>query len=468
MTDHSPLASTISGLRRSLRQNELSIPEALAHQAHRLAVLAREYQCIVHQHALPQSPRTEGPLAGIGLAHKDIFETANRRPAAGSARSLPGCPSGNAPVVEQLAQAGAVNLAALAMTEFACGATGENPNGPEPVNPLDPAAAVGGSSSGSAVAVAAGLCYASLGTDTAGSVRIPAATCGIVGLKPTYDLISRRGVFPLAGSLDCIGILARSAADAAQVLAAVSAPLPSSLSSSHAALQKAGADPDRIEQYLLAPRRWRINTHLALAELDADVAAALAAFVQSLAPMARLREVSLPGMEGMTQYAQTLLHAEAAGVHREVLTTAPASLAPITRAVTMPGVAIPPEWVAQARARRSACARAFADDCLADADLLLVPALPRGIPDWSAVHTRSPQFDPRELLALHRWMPFVNYLGFPAIVFPVGFDRRQRPVCIQAIARPYCESALLSLTYQIERAFHGTAGFPAAARLDNH
>jgi aspartyl-tRNA(Asn)/glutamyl-tRNA(Gln) amidotransferase subunit A len=97
-----------------------------------------------------------------------------------------------------------------------------------------------------------------------------------------------------------------------------------------------------------------------------------------------------------------------------------------------------------------------------------VPALPRGIPDWSVVHTRSPQFDPRELLALYRWMPFVNYLGFPAIVFPVGSDRRNRPVCIQAIARPYHESTLLSLAYQIERARHGTAGFPAATRLDHH
>jgi aspartyl-tRNA(Asn)/glutamyl-tRNA(Gln) amidotransferase subunit A len=436
----------------------------LAHQARRLAALAAQYRCIVQAHELPQAPSAAGPLAGVGLAHKDIFETANRRPAAGSAGPLPGRPSIDAPALEQLARAGAVNLAALAMAEFACGATGENPNGPEPVNPLDPAAAVGGSSSGSAVAVAAGLCYASLGTDTAGSVRIPAATCGIVGLKPTYDLISRRGVLPLAGSLDGVGILARSAADAAQVLVAVAAPL----SPHHAAMREAGADPDRIEQYLLAPRRWRINTHLALPELDVDVAAALAAFVQSMAPTAQLREVALPGMDRMTQYAQTLLHAEAAAVHRETLQSDAASLAPITRAVTMPGVAIPPEWVAQARARRSACARAFAADCLSDADLLLLPALPRGIPDWSAVHTRSPQFDRRELLALHRWMPFVNYLGFPAIVFPVGFDRRQRPVCIQAIARPYCEPALLSLAYQIERARHGTAGFPAAARFDNH
>ena len=81
----------------------------------------------------------------------------------------------------------------------------------------------------------------------------------------------------------------------------------------------------------------------------------------------------------------------------------------------------------------------------------------------AAAHTRSPQFDARELSALYRWMPFVNYLGFPAIVFPVGFDRRNRPVSIQAIARPYGESALLSFAYQIERARHAAAGFPAAA-----
>src|SRR5690606_17792408 len=118
----------------------------------------------------------------------------------------------------------ATTLAAVGMAEFACGATGENPHLPRPVNPVDPLAAVGGSSSGSGVAVAAGLCYASLGTDTAGSVRIPAATCGIVGFKPGRDVLPNTGTHPLAPSLDTVGVLARSARDAAQVFAAMLPP----------------------------------------------------------------------------------------------------------------------------------------------------------------------------------------------------------------------------------------------------
>jgi Asp-tRNA(Asn)/Glu-tRNA(Gln) amidotransferase A subunit family amidase len=453
MTEYSPLAPTIGGLRRRLSNKDLTVSEALSYQSRSFSASSGKYRCVVHQRELAQAPETGGPLAGIGLAHKDIFETAGRRPARGSAEPAPGPAPGNAVAIELLEQAGASNLGALAMAEFACGTTGENPNGPEPINPLDPAAVVGGSSSGSAVAVAAGLCYASLGTDTAGSVRIPAATCGLVGLKPTYDLTSRAGVFPLANSLDCVGILARSAADVAQVLAA--------LSSRDAPLQEASASADALEQHLLVPRRWRVNTHLALAaELASDVAEALLGFVRSLAPTAELREVPLPGVETITTYAQTILHAEAAAVHLQTLKDDPSSLAPITRAVTVPGIAIPPEWVRQALAARTTCAKAFANDCLADADLLLVPALPRGIPDWSAVHTKSPQFDRRELLAMYRWMPFVNYVGFPSIVFPIGLDRRSRPVCVQAIARPYRESALLSLAYQVERARHGTGGFP--------
>jgi aspartyl-tRNA(Asn)/glutamyl-tRNA(Gln) amidotransferase subunit A len=285
-------------------------------------------------------------------------------------------------------------------------------------------------------------------------VRIPAATCGIVGLKPTYDLISRVGAYPLAESLDCVGILARSAADAAQVLAAVSA--------RDTSLRQASAIPDRLEEYLLTGRRWRINTHLALTELDPEVAEVLSAMSQRLARIAQIREVALPAMNVMANCAQALLHAEASAVHREALTNALASLAPTTRAVVAPGVTIPTEWIKQATAHRGECAKAFARDCLADADVLLVPALPRRVPDWSVVHTRSPQFDVHELLALYRWMPFVNYLGFPAIVFPVGLDRRNRPVSVQAIARPYGESTLLSLTYQIERAWHGATGFPVA------
>ena len=127
------------------------------------------------------------------LAHKDAFDTGLHAPRLGGPRAT-GEPRPAASVLRRLAGHGALNLGALAMAEHACGATAENPHAPTLMNPLDSAAAVGGSSSGSAVAVAAGLCPASLGTDTAGSVRMPAATCGLIGLKPTPGRLSAQGV----------------------------------------------------------------------------------------------------------------------------------------------------------------------------------------------------------------------------------------------------------------------------------
>ena len=131
--------------------------------------------------------------AGVPLAHKDAFDTGLHAPRLGGPRAT-GEPRPAASVLRRLAGHGALNLGALAMAEHACGATAENPHAPTLMNPLDSAAAVGGSSSGSAVAVAAGLCPASLGTDTAGSVRMPAATCGLIGLKPTPGRLSAQGV----------------------------------------------------------------------------------------------------------------------------------------------------------------------------------------------------------------------------------------------------------------------------------
>ena len=195
----------------------------------------------------------DGLLAGVPLAHKDAFDTGLHAPRLGGPRAT-GEPRPAASVLRRLAGHGALNLGALAMAEHACGATAENPHAPTLMNPLDSAAAVGGSSSGSAVAVAAGLCPASLGTDTAGSVRMPAATCGLIGLKPTPGRLSAQGVAPLAPTLDTVGVIARDALDAASVFAA--------------ALPAGDEDPglplrlDALERELARPRDWRIANAL--------------------------------------------------------------------------------------------------------------------------------------------------------------------------------------------------------------
>src|SRR6202040_5201 len=165
-----------------------------------------------------QKGRWRGPLHGIPIALKDLIDTAGVRTTAGSAVFKDRIPSEDATVVRKLKEAGAVFLGKLNMHEFAFGATSVTSFYGAVVNPYAADRIAGGSSGGSAAAVAAGLCYAALGSDTGGSIREPAAFCGIVGLKPTYGAVSNRGVIPLSWSLDTLGPLTRTVADSATVL----------------------------------------------------------------------------------------------------------------------------------------------------------------------------------------------------------------------------------------------------------
>jgi aspartyl-tRNA(Asn)/glutamyl-tRNA(Gln) amidotransferase subunit A len=412
------LPASLTGLQAALRARRISADEALEAQFARVQPVDAATHCVVA--ALPQPQQAgAGPLAGVALAHKDIFSLPGRAPGCGMHAGRTDATCVPAAVIAQLQQAGAAQSATLAMAPLACGATGENANSARRiVNPLDAAAAVGGSSSGSAVAVAAGLCYVSLGTDTAGSVRIPAATCGLIGLKTTAGLLSGEGVMPLAPSLDSVGLLARHAADAAEVLR-VLAP--------------------QLRERELPPR---LTARLCLSRLDAEVAAALTAFCAraGVAPDA-VSESELDEHAELTRLAETLLHVEAARLYRHSLQRD--ELPAGASAVALPGIAIPDAWHAAAKAARARHARAFAAQHFTDHDLLLLPALPAALPDWDAVDTRSAGFEARRLLGLHRYMAFINYLGFPALVLPVARDANGRPICVQAVARPLHEHMLL-------------------------
>ena len=447
-----PLPPTIAALTRSLVRRDLSVPEALKYQADYLASHVDEFGSIASLHDTNNDIEPRGPLAGVGLAHKDVFDLAGRSPRCGALIAPRELPERSAHAIAKLTGAGASNLAALSMAEFACGATGENEHASDPVNPLDASAAVGGSSSGSAVAVAAGLCYASLGTDTAGSIRIPAATCGLLGLKPTYGAVSTAGVFPLAPSLDCVGIISRSAIDAGMVLAALKAGNDRYVTH-HGSIE---LDLDRR-----ATSPWRVRVSIPSDGIDPDVHAALTTFVESLRRKAHVQEVSIPEVEDLNRCSDTLLCVEAARTHYSRLRHQPDLLGSSVRIVALPGFAIPEAWYAAAHVTRPQALRRFCAAILGDADILLVPALPCGVPDWSLVHTKSPMFDASLLLALIRWMPFVNYLGLPAVVFPVGNDSRQRPVSVQVIARAHMETTLLAFAHSFEREHFGTAGFLA-------
>lgn len=425
------LPATLTGLQQALREGQLSCREALAAQRQRLSQLDAQFHCVVQTLPDDPAPVATGPLAGIGLAHKDIFNLANWRPGAGHDRGAAEPGLVPAAAIARLQSRGAAALATLSMAEYACGATGENIRLGRPVNPLMAQAVVGGSSGGSAVAVAGGMTYGSLGTDTAGSVRIPAATCALLGLKTTHGLISTQGVQPLAPSLDSVGILSRSAGDAAQLLGAV-------------------ADPALLRPVASGP--LRVKAWLPDAGLHNGVAMALEAFARQCGVTALISQ--WPDFQNVTQLSEIVLHAEAARTHRSALLDGSASAA--VEAVALAGLALPSDWYRAALADRARRTQAFVQAHLSEHDLLILPALPDPVPDWTSVTPGHPDFQVRRLLGLHRYMAFVNYLGCPSLVLPIACDARGLPISAQVIARPFHERSLLAWSATVEHRLHAS------------
>src|SRR5215471_9629277 len=210
----------------------VALAEACLARIERLNPAVNAFITVTADSALEEAGKAEaeiargewkGPLHGIPLALKDLAETAGVRTTAASAVLKNYVPSADAEVVRRLRAAGAVLLGKLNLHEFAYGGSGIIGHFGPARNPWNSAHITGGSSSGSAVAVASGMCYGAIGTDTAGSIRLPAAFCGITGIKPTYGLVSTRGIIPLSWSLDHVGPMARTAADAALILQAIAA-----------------------------------------------------------------------------------------------------------------------------------------------------------------------------------------------------------------------------------------------------
>lgn len=431
------LPATLTQLQHRLVKGQLSAPEALRLQRERFTRRQAAHGCVVR--ALdPRSPAgadaaPTGTLTGIALAHKDIFDLAGRTPGLGHSQGLTDANRQPAPAIAMLARAGATQLATLAMAEYACGSTSHNPRMPPVANPLGPELAVGGSSSGSAVAVASELVYGALGTDTAGSVRIPAATCGLLGLKTTHGLIPTQGVHPLAPSLDSVGLLTRSAGDARAMLAALTAP---------GDLQKAVSAP-RLKAWLPEDR------------LDVSVAAALQDFAHQWPACERMH--LLPELPLLTALSEIVLHHEAAVTHHAGLCQG--LLTGGVEAVALPGLVIPADWYRAALQDRMQRARAFFAAHLQQHDLLMLPALPQPLPDRAVVTPGEPGFDVRQLLLLHSLMGFVNYLGFPSMVIPIASDARGLPISAQFIARPFEEQTLLAFANAVELERFGSDGF---------
>ena len=384
----------------------------------------------------------KGPLHGIPVALKDLVDTAGIPTTAGSEVFRQRVPEQDAEIVLRLKNAGAVLLGKLNLHEFAYGGSGVIGAFPAARNPRNPALITGGSSSGSAAAVAAELCYAAVGTDTAGSIRLPAACCGIVGLKPTYGRVSARGVIPLSWSYDHVGPMARNARDASLLLQVLAGYDSADIASEDVPVpdfSAAFADADISRLRLGIPRQSFYE------DLHPEVAARVEAAISRLASLtAGTREISLP-----VDTDRTVAKCESWAYHAQYV----ASSAQLYHPETLRRIRTGQEVSASAyiaKRHELELLRRRADAIFAGADLILTPTAPLPAPSFAELEAHPEQLRPTELILLRNTRPF-NVLGLPAISIPCGTTSDGRYVGLQIAGKPWDEVSVLRLAHAFEQ-----------------
>ena len=397
--------------------------------------------------------RERGPLHGVPLAHKDLFYRAGRPSTYGSPIRKDFVPDRTATVLSRLDAAGALDIAALALSEFAFSPTGFNRTWGHARNPWNPAHVAGGSSSGSAIAVAGDMVPGALGTDTGGSIRHPAAACGVTGLKPTLGRVSRHGVGPLSASLDCVGPIAQNAADCALLLDVIAGPDPADPTcarrpgAGHVAALTGRLDGLRIA----VPRRYY---------RDPVVPEVTARLDESLAVLrgrgATVIDSDAPDMDLVNTLGQVVMAVEAAALHRPWLASRRDDYAEVVRSRIEPGLFVPALRYQDALRLRRRVLEGWIETVLAGADLVHLPMFAIPVPTIAETTEDDPAAIGSRLAALTHATRGINFLGLPAISVPAGFTADGLPCAFQLVARPFAEALLLRAAdaYQRDTDWH--------------
>lgn len=398
-----------------------------------------------------------GPLHGVPMAHKDMYYRAGKVSGCGSAIRGGFVPERTATVMARLHAAGSITFARLNMAEFAQNPTGHNRHHGDCHNPWGLDYITGGSSSGSGAAVAARFAFAALGSDTGGSIRLPASACGVTGLKPTQTRVSRAGAMPLSFSADNVGPLARTARDCAAIMSVIAGHDPADPTSS------AEAVPDYVAALSgdLAGTRVGVVTNAGLAGTDAGVVAAMGEAVRALeARGARVVELALPYMEAVSAYGSIVSRCEAAAIHARWMRERAQDYAVHLSARLYAGYAIPATYYIEALSMRGKLLRAFAGDVFSQVDLIALPTIPAALPTLAQtdIDHGPPGTEASFMAVSANTRPF-NYLGLPALSVPCGFDGAGLPVGLQLVGRPFAEARVLAAgdAFQRETDWHRRA-----------
>jgi len=394
-----------------------------------------------------------GPLHGIPISIKDLFATRGVRTTAGSKVLAHWVPDYDATAVARLRQAGMVLIGKAHMHEFAYGVTSDNPHYGPARNPWDPTRVPGGSSGGSAAAVATSQCSASLGTDTGGSIRIPSAVCGTVGLKPTYGRVSRYGAIPLAWSLDHAGPITKTVEDGAIMLAAIAGPDAKDRSASSRPI------PDYRKEMQGSIRGLRLGVprQYFFEHVDPEIQKFVDAAIRQLESMGATRvEVDIPDLENCSAMEAHITLAEATSYHEPYLKKQADDYGPGVRTNLEAGrYLLATDYVKSQRAR-TLLQRNF-NEAFKRADVIVSPTLPALPPLVGEVWVQSEDLREHVIDAFLRFNIPYDLTGFPAISIPCGLSSTGLPIGLQIAGKAFDETTVLRVANAYEQS---TASHP--------
>ena len=393
-----------------------------------------------------------GALHGIPVARKDNLQRAGQLFTSGSRVFAGRLGEFTASCLTRIDAAGAVDLGGTNMSEFAFHVHGFNSLTGPPRNPWDLSRSAGGSSGGAAAAVAARLAFGAIGSDSGGSIRSPAALCGIVGMAPTPGLISTHGMAPGSATLDRVGPMARTVADCARLLSVLAGGDPSNAGS--------GSRPVAgYESELERPvRGLRLGMLRDLPDLNHDTSGVLSAAAAVFRGLGcEPLEIRLSGLDTLNALAMRVFGYEAAASHRDVLRDRAADIHPEVRERLIRGATVSAEDYRSAIDAAESERHEFLRTAFAHADLLLLPAAPSETPDNTDQTAGAPPTDPG------RYTRAFNYLGLPALALPMGFDPTGHPLSMQLVGKRFDEALLLNLGHHYQLATDSHMRKPSAA-----
>jgi aspartyl-tRNA(Asn)/glutamyl-tRNA(Gln) amidotransferase subunit A len=448
-----PIDLTLAAANRALRAREISSWELTDFFLERIASLnpaLNAFITVTADAARAEAQQADdelahgadlGPLHGIPLALKDLFDTRGVRTTAGSKILRDRIPAEDAGVTVRLRSSGAVLLGKLNMHEWAFGVTNDNPHFGPTRNPWDLDRIPGGSSGGSAAAVAARLCLGAMGSDTGGSIRLPAALCGVTGLKPTFGRVSLRGVIPLSWSMDHAGPLAQTAEDCALLLQGIAGYDPLDPVSVDAPVPDYTAALDQP----LAGIRLAVPSGYFAAEVDAEVLTAVQGATRVLADSgAVLVSKEIAFAEDLFLTNRSVLNAEAAAFHGEHMKTQAEDIGADVLTRLRNGAATLTADYVRARRLQLELRRAL-EVYFSNVDLLATPT----------TRVVAPRFGSDAVAMSQHLTPFTapfNLTGFPAVSLPCGLNHEGLPIGLQLVARPWAEALLLQAAHRYQLA----------------